>query len=89
QKRLIEMAAARSPYIDQSQSLNLYMAAPTYTRLTSMHFYAWKLGLKTGLYYLRTMPGSEAVKFTVDKSIVKSIAKAFGVSKKENQNLSS
>ncbi|OIR58458.1 MAG: ribonucleoside-diphosphate reductase large chain [Amphiamblys sp. WSBS2006] len=66
QKNIIQMAADRGPYIDQSQSLNIYIAEPTYSRLTSMHFYGWKKGLKTGMYYLRTMPASEAVKFTVD-----------------------
>ena len=55
------MAADRGAFIDQSQSLNLFIAAPTYKKLTSMHFYAWRKGLKTGLYYLRTKPASETI----------------------------
>lgn len=68
QKALIDMAADRGAYIDQSQSLNAFMAEPDYNRLTSMHFYAWKKGLKTGMYYLRTKPAANAIQFTVDKS---------------------
>ncbi|MCS7004116.1 MAG: ribonucleoside-diphosphate reductase subunit alpha [Cytophagales bacterium] len=68
QKKIIDMAADRGAFICQSQSLNLFMANPTHSKLTSMHFYAWKKGLKTGMYYLRTKPASEAVKFTVDVS---------------------
>jgi len=67
QKDIIEMAADRGAFIDQSQSLNLHIAAPNYAKCTSMHFRAWKLGLKTGIYYLRTRPAVEAVQFTVDK----------------------
>ena len=66
QKVLIDMAADRGAFICQSQSLNLSMADPTYPKLTSMHFYAWKKGLKTGSYYLRTKAPVSAQKFTVD-----------------------
>jgi ribonucleoside-diphosphate reductase subunit M1 len=66
QKVIIDMAADRGVYICQSQSLNLFIAEPTYSKLTSMHFYGWKKGLKTGMYYLRTRPATEAIKFTVD-----------------------
>lgn len=66
QKCLIDMAADRSPYICQSQSLNLFVENPTFAKLTSMHFYAWKKGLKTGMYYLRTKGAAEAIKFTVE-----------------------
>ena len=66
QKSIINHAAARGAYIDQSQSLNLYMAAPTHSKLTSMHFYAWKQGLKTGQYYLRTQPRASAINFTCE-----------------------
>ena len=66
QKDIIDMAADRGKYICQSQSLNLYMAAPDPSKLTSMHFYAWQKGLKTGIYYLRTRPSSSAIKFTVN-----------------------
>ena len=65
QKNIIDMAADRGKYICQSQSLNLFMAAPETSKLTSMHFYAWQKGLKTGLYYLRTRPSSKALQFTV------------------------
>ncbi|KAF4520609.1 hypothetical protein B566_EDAN006020 [Ephemera danica] len=71
QKRIIEMAADRGAYIDQSQSLNIHIAEPNYGKLTSMHFFAWKQGLKTGMYYLRTKPAASAIQFTVDKSKVK------------------
>ena len=64
QKPLIDMSRARAPYICQSQSLNLYQAAPTRNSLASMHFYAWKQGLKTGIYYLRTQPRANAIAFT-------------------------
>ena len=66
QKALIDMAVARSPFIDQSQSLNVYIAEPSFGKLTSLHFYCWKKGLKTGMYYLRTRPAADAIKFTVD-----------------------
>lgn len=62
------MAADRGAYIDQSQSLNIFMDAPNFGKLTSMHFYAWKKGLKTGMYYLRTKAATDAIKFTVDKT---------------------
>ncbi|AVK76452.1 ribonucleotide reductase [Pandoravirus neocaledonia] len=62
----IDMAADRAPYVDQSQSLNLYCAEPTMDRLTSMHAYAWRRGLKTGMYYLRTKPAANAAQVTVD-----------------------
>lgn len=65
-KTLIDMAADRGPYIDQSQSFNCYMADPDYSKLTSMHFYGYKKGLKTGMYYLRADPPSKAIKFTVE-----------------------
>ena len=66
QKTLINMARSRAPFICQSQSLNLFTSEPTYAKLTSMHFYAWKSGLKTGCYYLRTRAVSSAQKFTVE-----------------------
>jgi ribonucleoside-diphosphate reductase alpha chain len=66
QKTLIDMAADRGPYICQSQSLNLFLGDPDYRKLTSMHFYAWRKGLKTGIYYLRTRAVASAQKFTVE-----------------------
>lgn len=72
QKNLIDMAADRGAFICQSQSLNLFLAEPTPSKLTSMHFYAWKKGLKTGMYYLRTRPAVDAIKFTVDSTLLDS-----------------
>jgi len=66
QKTLINMARDRAPFICQSQSLNLFLAEPTYAKISSMHMYAWKQGLKTGCYYLRTKGASTAQKFTVE-----------------------
>ncbi len=66
QRTLIDMAADRGAFICQSQSLNLFMENPTYAKLTSMHFYGWKKGLKTGMYYLRTKAAADAIKFTLD-----------------------
>jgi ribonucleoside-diphosphate reductase alpha chain len=67
QRTLIDMAADRGAFICQSQSLNLFMDHPTPGKLTSMHFYAWKKGLKTGMYYLRSQAATQAVQFTVEK----------------------
>jgi ribonucleoside-diphosphate reductase alpha chain len=66
QKTIINMARDRAPFICQSQSLNLFLAEPTYAKISSMHMYAWKQGLKTGCYYLRTKAASTAQKFTVE-----------------------
>jgi len=65
QRSIIDMAADRGAYICQSQSLNIFLEAPNVAKLTSMHFYAWKKGLKTGMYYLRSKAATEAIKFTV------------------------
>lgn len=67
QKAIIDMAVDRAPYVDQSQSLNIYMANPNYAKLSSMHFYGWKKGLKTGIYYLRSKGAAKPIPFTVDK----------------------
>lgn len=67
-KTSINMAADRGAFIDQSQSFNIHVAEPNYGKLTSIHFYGWKAGLKTGMYYLRTKPAANAIQFTVDKS---------------------
>jgi ribonucleoside-diphosphate reductase alpha chain len=66
QKTLLNFAIDRAPYICQSQSLNVYMAEPTFSKMTSMHFYAWKNGLKTGQYYLRSKGAADSIKFTVN-----------------------
>ena len=71
QKNVLQMAADRGPFIDQSQSLNIHIAQPKYGPLTSMHVMGWKKGLKTGMYYLRTKPAAAAIKFTVDQEKVK------------------
>lgn len=73
-KTTIQMAADRGAFIDQSQSFNIHVAEPNYGKLTSIHFYAWKMGLKTGMYYLRTKPAANAIQFTVDKAKVKKTA---------------
>jgi len=70
QKTLIDMAAARGAFIDQSQSFNVHMKGPNRKKLTSMHFYGWKKGLKTGMYYLRSTAAADAIKFTVDKQML-------------------
>ncbi|KIJ64417.1 hypothetical protein HYDPIDRAFT_132257 [Hydnomerulius pinastri MD-312] len=71
QKKVIDLAADRGAFICQSQSLNIHLQAPTMGQLTSMHFYGWKKGLKTGMYYLRTRPAAQAVQFTIDQSTLK------------------
>jgi ribonucleoside-diphosphate reductase subunit M1 len=70
QRSLIDMSADRGAFICQSQSLNLFIAAPDRKTLTSMHFYSWKKGLKTGMYYLRTKPKADAIQFTVDQALL-------------------
>ena len=72
QRSIIDMAADRGAFIDQSQSLNLFMESPNYKKLTSAHFYAWEKGLKTGMYYLRSRPAVDPIKFTVDVAKAKS-----------------
>lgn len=68
QKAIIDMSADRGAYICQSQSLNIHLKDPNFGKLTSMHFYAWKKGLKTGMYYLRTQAAADAIQFTLDKT---------------------
>jgi len=71
QRHVLDMAADRGAYIDQSQSLNIHMVDATVAKLSSMHFHGWQLGLKTGMYYLRTKAAADAIKFTVDVDKVK------------------
>ena len=66
QKKLIKLASARAPYICQSQSMNIYFAEPSLSKLSASHIYAWKCGLKTGQYYLRSRPARDAIQFTLD-----------------------
>eukprot|EP00752_Nemacystus_decipiens_P014792 g13169.t1 len=79
QKFILNQAADRGAYICQSQSMNVHMAEASFGKLSSMHFYAWKKGLKTGMYYLRTRPKADAIQFTVDQSSLK-------VSREESAN---
>ncbi|MFZ5973446.1 MAG: ribonucleoside-diphosphate reductase subunit alpha [Bacteroidota bacterium] len=79
QKAIIDMSADRGAYICQSQSLNIHLTNANFGKLTSMHFYAWKKGLKTGMYYLRTNAAADAIKFTLDKSAVQQPSAAEGI----------
>merc|ERR1711865_1324136 len=71
QRVILDMVADRGAYIDQSQSLNIHMVDATTAKLSSMHFHGWQLGLKTGMYYLRTKAAVDAIKFTVEVDQVK------------------
>jgi ribonucleoside-diphosphate reductase alpha chain len=71
QKFLIDQSADRGAYVCQSQSLNLFLEDPDFQKLSSMHFYSWQKGLKTGIYYLRTRAKAQAQKFTIDPTMVK------------------
>ena len=71
QRTVIDLATDRGAFICQSQSMNIHISDPTVSKLTSMHFYAWKKGLKTGMYYLRTRPKADAIQFTVDQQQLK------------------
>ena len=71
QKVVLDLAADRGGFICQSQSMNVHIAEPSVSKLTSMHFYAWKRGLKTGMFYLRSRPKADAIQFTVDHAAIK------------------
>jgi len=86
QRTLIDFAAARGAFICQSQSLNLFVADPSYAKLTSMHFHAWKKGLKTGCYYLRTKSAVMAQKFTVDPRLIASLSDNVSTIVKESRS---
>lgn len=83
-KTTINMAADRGAFIDQSQSFNIHVAAPTYQKMTSIHFYGWKAGLKTGMYYLRTRPVADPIQFTVDKKRLE-VSRALNNKNDENE----
>ena len=83
QKAIIDQAADRGAFICQSQSLNLFVQDINFAKLTSMHFYGWERGLKTGMYYLRTKAASDPVKFTVDHSYIKNAADQLANAKAE------
>ncbi|KAI5923728.1 ribonucleoside-diphosphate reductase large chain [Camillea tinctor] len=86
QRTVVQMAADRGAFIDQSQSLNIHMREPTMGKITSMHFTGWKLGLKTGMYYLRTQAAAQPIQFTVDQEALKVVdpaaARAVGLKKR-------
>jgi len=85
QKTIIDMAADRGAFICQSQSLNIFMENANFAKMTSMHFYGWKKGLKTGMYYLRTKAAADAIKFTVDKSRLEQPASTLSPAEMEAQ----
>lgn len=85
QKAIIDMSADRGAYICQSQSMNIHIQDPNFGKMTSMHFYAWKRGLKTGMYYLRSKAATDAIKFTVDKNATEQPAVADADLKVQNQ----
>lgn len=87
QKTIIDMSADRGAYICQSQSLNLHVQNPNFGKLTSMHFHAWKRGLKTGMYYLRTKAAADAIKFTVEKQAAETLQPVYNNNSVE-QNMS-
>merc|ERR1719237_1240275 len=91
QRIVLDMAADRGAYIDQSQSLNIHMTDATTAKLSSMHFHGWKSGLKTGMYYLRTKAAADAIKFTVEVDKVKQAnqGSAAGASNTEQQAIES
>jgi ribonucleoside-diphosphate reductase alpha chain len=86
QKTIIDMSADRGAYICQSQSLNLHVQNPNFGKLTSMHFHAWKRGLKTGMYYLRTKAAVDAIKFTVEKQAEETLQPVYNNSHEQNQS---
>jgi ribonucleoside-diphosphate reductase subunit M1 len=93
QRVIVQMAADRGAFIDQSQSLNIHMKEPTMGKITSMHFTGWKLGLKTGMYYLRTMAAAAPIQFTVDQEALKvadtNVGRALGSGRKRGMPMGS
>ena len=73
QRDIVLQSVERGPYVDQSQSLNLFMKEPDFNKLSSSHFYGWKHGIKTGMYYLRTQPATAAIPFGLEATIVQQI----------------
>ncbi|MBX7242510.1 MAG: ribonucleoside-diphosphate reductase subunit alpha [Bacteroidia bacterium] len=87
-KTIIDMAADRGAFICQSQSMNIFMEKATFGKLTSMHFYAWERGLKTGVYYLRTKAATDAIKFTIDTSVIKETQRVAAIAGENSVSLS-
>merc|ERR1739848_689073 len=85
QRHVLDMAADRGAYIDQSQSLNIHMVDASPAKLSSMHFHGWQLGLKTGMYYLRTKAAVDAIKFTVEVDKVRRASTASQLAAPSNQ----
>lgn len=88
-KSIIDLSVQRGPFIDQTQSLNIFIENPTLPQLTSMHFYGWRNGLKTGMYYLRTQPKTTAIKFTVDKQLLEKTVKNLSTCSLDDENCES
>merc|ERR1711939_936639 len=86
QRLVLDMAADRGAYIDQSMSLNIHMVDATTAKLSSMHFHGWQRGLKTGMYYLRTKAAADAIKFTVEVDKVRRASGTSSVSGGESQS---
>ena len=84
---IVNQAIERGPFIDQSQSLNIFLKKPDFKRLTKSHFYGWKNGLKTGMYYLRSQPAADPIKFGLDPNIIKKIKHKRGIFEIDNQEL--
>lgn len=82
-KTVIDLAKDRQPFVDQSMSMNVYLAQPTFAQLSSMHFYGWRHMIKTGMYYLRTKPILKAIKFTVDQELVEKTLSSMGTYQEE------
>merc|ERR1712228_698010 len=87
QRIVLDMAADRGAYIDQSQSLNIHMTDATTAKLSSMHFHGWQIGLKTGMYYLRTKAAADAIKFTVEVDKVRRAASTDGAYPAEKEDV--
>ena len=85
QRAILDMAADRGAFICQSQSMNVHIGEPNTSKLTSMHFYAWKKGLKTGMYYLRTRPKADAIQFTVNQEMLDSDLDLSGAATKNEE----
>jgi len=77
-KAVIDLAADRQPFVDQAMSMNIFLAQPTFAQLSSMHFYGWRSRVKTGMYYLRTKPILNAIKFTVNQELVEKTLSSLG-----------
>jgi ribonucleotide reductase alpha subunit len=84
----VDMAADRGAFIDQSQSFNVHMTDASVSKLTSLHFYAWKKGLKTGMYYLRSQPAADPIKFTVDAKLIREFQAAVASSSSSSSSSS-